>query len=160
MEHPDDTMTGLPGGKALKEEIDQRLDRCEHFAVAVIDVDNLASLNYDLTHSEGDKLIIQIARLLTQAGVGTVYRTGGDEFALVMPQVTLEMALSEASRLCGFIANHNFALADGRAVTVTTGVVHSPSQATGAQVLLDSAAEALAHAKQESYLLRQALRPS
>ena len=160
MEYPNDKMTGLPGGAALNEELHQRLEQRQQFAVAVVDVDGLANLNYDLNHLEGDKMLVQLAELLTQANVGAVYRTGGDKFTLVMPQVTREQAVLAAEKLQTSVANYDFALSDRRAVTVTVGVAHSPFHADEAQVLLDIAAGALSHAKHEAYLLRQASRPS
>ena len=73
MEHPNDKMTGLPGREALHEEISQRLEQQEQLAVILLDVDSLASLNYDLWHVEGDKMLVRLAELLRQSSAGPVY---------------------------------------------------------------------------------------
>lgn len=160
MKHPNHKMTGLPGRKALKEEIGQWLSQQERFAVAVMDVDSFANLNHDLWHVAGDKMLVQLAELLSQAGTGKVYRTGGGEFTLVIPQVSRAEALLTVEKLRAMVASTNFALADGRNVTVTVGVAHSPYQATEAQGLLDAAAAALLDGKREMYLRREAQQAS
>jgi len=158
MEHPNDEMTGLPGREALREEISQRLERQEQPAVILLDVDAFASLNHDLWHVEGDKMLLELAGLLRRLSAGPVYRTGGGEFTLVMPQTTREQALLESARICALVSAHDFALPDGRAVTVTAGVAHTPDSATEAQTLLDAAADALLRGKHKAYLRQVALR--
>ena len=70
MEYSNDEMTGLPGREALHEEISQRLEQQEQLAVILLDVDSLASLNYDLWHVEGDKMLVQLAGHLRQSSAG------------------------------------------------------------------------------------------
>ena len=106
---------------------------------------------HDFWHVEGDKRLVRLAGLLRQSATGPVYRTGGGEFTLVMPQMTHGQALSEAARFCTLVSAHDFALPDGRAVTVTAGVAHAPDHAVRAQTLLD-AADALLRGEHKAYL--------
>ena len=87
-----------------------------------------------------------------------MYRTGGGEFTLVMPQATREQALLEGARICALVSAHNFGLPDGRAVTVTAGVAHAPDFAAEAQSLLDAATDAVQIGKRAAYLRREASR--
>ena len=61
--------------------------KAQEFCIAVIDLNNLKYINDRFGHSEGDKTIEKIAEtLLSIARAGDkVYRTGGDEFAVIIP---------------------------------------------------------------------------
>ena len=61
--------------------------KTQELCIAVIDLNNLKYINDRFGHSEGDKTIEKIAEtLLSVAREGDkVYRTGGDEFAVIMP---------------------------------------------------------------------------
>ena len=58
----------------------------EKLTYTVIDVNGLKDVNDKLGHAEGDKIITETARNLMTvfANDGRVYRTGGDEFAVLM----------------------------------------------------------------------------
>ena len=143
-----DTLTGLPGRVALDKELARHFDTREPFAVALLDVDGFQEINDTLGFAEGDSALRRLAALLTEANAGSVYRISGDEFALVMPQVTLEQAFLAAEKLRTLVASSDFALSDGRSLKITAGVAHSPRDAKEAQALLNAADAALLSAKE------------
>ncbi len=143
-----DALTKLPARVALDQELAQRLEQREPFAVALLDVDGFKEINDFFGIPEGDRILQQIAGLLTEANAGTAYRISGDEFALVMPQVTLEQAFLAAEKLRALVLENDFALADGSQVKITAGVAHSPRDAKEAQALLNAADAALLSAKE------------
>ena len=53
----------------------------------VIDVDSFKSVNDNLGHAEGDRMLVTVGRRLNSVvgEVGLVARTGGDEFVILMP---------------------------------------------------------------------------
>lgn len=134
-----DALTGLPGRVALDKELAQYFDTREPFAIALLDVDGFQEINDTLGFAEGDGALRRLGALLTDANAGLVHRISGDEFALVMPQVTLEQAFLAAENLRTLVAGSDFALADGRSVKITAGVAHSPRDAKEAQALLNAA---------------------
>ena len=148
MEQLQDALTGLPGRVALDKDLAQRLAEREPFAVALLDVDGFQGINDTLGFTEGDKALRRLAELLSKADAGTAYRISGDEFALVMPQVTLEQAFLAAEKLRAQIADSDFSLSDGSKVKITAGVAHSPRDAKEAQALLNAADAALLSAKE------------
>jgi diguanylate cyclase len=148
MERPNDALTGLPGRVAMEDELAQRLGQREPFAVALVDVDFFQEINDGYGHGEGDRTLQKLAALLGEAGLGTAYRISGDEFALVIPQVTLEQAFLQVERLRALVSGTAFGLADGRTVTITAGVAHSPRDAKEVQALLNAADAALLSAKE------------
>ena len=148
MERPNDALTGLPGRGAMEDEMAQRLGQREPFAVALVDVDFFQEINDGCGHPAGDRTLQRLAGLLRESGLGAAYRISGDEFALVIPQVTLEQAFLQVEKLRGLVSRSDFALSDGRTVTITAGVAHSPRDAKEMQALLNAADAALLSAKE------------
>ncbi len=68
--------------------------RNEPFTLCFVDVDNLKVVNDNLGHAEGDVVLRNVAKALKQATRGSdeVFRIGGDEFVLVLPDCTREGA--------------------------------------------------------------------
>mgnify|MGYP003669019163 CR=1 FL=1 len=78
-----DSMTQLGNRFSLSECI-QQIPDC--YVIVYIDLDGLKSINDRSGHDEGDKLIIKTASLLQQTfySLGDVFRSGGDEFVVVL----------------------------------------------------------------------------
>ncbi|HXO16513.1 MAG TPA: diguanylate cyclase, partial [Steroidobacteraceae bacterium] len=86
-----DGLTGLPNRSLFMDRLGQALAfqqrRSDYrFAVLFLDVDRFKTVNESLGHTQGDVLLVQIARRLREmARPGdTVARLGGDEFALLL----------------------------------------------------------------------------
>ncbi len=83
-----DVMTGLYSRAYFDDEL-YRIDEAEELPYSVIlgDVNALKLTNDLFGHNEGDRLIIESARLLKLCCPnGIVARTGGDEFSILLPQ--------------------------------------------------------------------------
>jgi len=98
-----DPLTGLPNKTMLCENLKVALHGCKNThtkgALLFLDIDNFKSINDLKGHSSGDKLLIDMARRLEQCVLnqGIVSRFGGDEFAILLPNLGLkihEVALS------------------------------------------------------------------
>jgi len=78
-----DSMTQLGNRFSLSECI-QQIPDC--YVIVYIDLDGLKRINDRSGHDEGDKLIIKTASLLQQTfySLGDVFRSGGDEFVVVL----------------------------------------------------------------------------
>ena len=85
-----DPLTGLPNRSVLQDTLDRALaDGCDarYGALMIVDVDDFKTINDTVGHDGGDALLCGFAdRLTSAAGEGAlVARTGGDEFALLLP---------------------------------------------------------------------------
>ena len=83
-----------PPKKYFTEE--ERLDReiregTAHFAVAMIDMNNLKTINDTYGHEKGDEAILDLCNAICTAFKRSpVFRTGGDEFVVILEGYDLE----------------------------------------------------------------------
>lgn len=87
----EDTLTGIGNRRAWEDRSIVELRRAarsgEPLSVAMVDLDNLKSVNDELGHAAGDRLLRATAAAATQAIRATdfIARVGGDEFGLLLP---------------------------------------------------------------------------
>lgn len=78
-----DELTGLPGRRALKEELAGLRGR---YVLAMLDVDHFKGFNDTYGHDVGDQVLRLVAsRMRKAAGPGRPFRYGGEEFTMLYP---------------------------------------------------------------------------
>lgn len=90
---------------AHKKELEDR----PNVACVMIDVNNLKVCNDKYGHLEGDKLICDCAECISKAfcGVGSCYRIGGDEFAVLIGDADEAKIIRALDKLTVFIEDMN-----------------------------------------------------
>ena len=99
-----DSLTGLYNRAYFEEELKRMNDpRFYPLSVAMMDVNGLKAINDTFGHSQGDKLLKNLAILLKRNSreADVLARLGGDEFAIILPNT----AGSSAEVFCQRIAN-------------------------------------------------------
>lgn len=100
-----DELTGVGNYRALHERLDEEVARhARHrreFSLILIDLDGFKQVNEALGHLEGDRLLAEIGDALRDEvrGEDSVFRQGGDEFAVIAPETNGEEAEDVAARL-------------------------------------------------------------
>lgn len=145
-----DTLTGLADRAALTRALRRAVEEAADVAVAVLDIDHFLSINTSFGHEVGDRLLQVLVTLLEQETPAVPYRISGDEFALLLPDLSLEQAFLQMEALRARVqkAADQFNLPDGRVVTVTIGVAQYPRDAKDADGLLKVADAALLAGKE------------
>ena len=150
-----DDLTDLPNRAAFLQALGQMIEACEgtdeEFAVLSVDLDGLKEVNDVFGHAIGDKLLIEVARLLQGlARGGVVARLSGDEFGLIIDGKQPAAGVALAEQLAEALANE-FQI-DGKSVRtgVTTGISVFPRNGADAASLLVNAGAALFRARAAS----------
>ena len=89
-----DELTGLSNRRRCEETLLDLKQRAIPYAVLSLDMNFLKKVNDSLGHEKGDALLKRFAEMLMEVyGLhGTVGRMGGDEFIVILPEVTREDA--------------------------------------------------------------------
>ncbi len=94
-----DSLTGLKNRHYLFDVAGREVDRCirhkRNLAVLILDLDYFKQINDDYGHAEGDKILKYIGQLLTKSvrTIDIACRYGGEEFVVVMPDISFEDAV-------------------------------------------------------------------
>ena len=101
-----DPLTGVGNRRALEERLEllvaDALAAGRDLSILLCDVDNLKELNDHQGHPAGDDALQRLAQALateSPADEQLVYRLGGDEFCLVLPELTAEAAVVLGERV-------------------------------------------------------------
>ena len=149
-----DELTGVGNYRALQERLVAEIARHERhgreFALVLLDLDGFKQVNERHGHLEGDRLLAEIGSSLRKEvrGEDSVFRQGGDEFAVIVPEVNAEEAGEVAKRLRGRVSQRGFGSDELRPVTAATGYAMYPSDGRDADALLGVADADLFAAKE------------
>jgi diguanylate cyclase (GGDEF)-like protein len=152
-----DPLTGLFNYRhfesALKNEM-QRTNRAGNpTALVMIDLDLFKQVNDRWGHEGGNKALQLAASLFKQElrAVDVVCRYGGEEFALILPQTTLPMAVRVAQRVRLTLQQTPVAFADNWFnITASLGVaVYQANDSQSFEAFVDTADQYLYEAKQK-----------
>ena len=140
----------LPKKEKLIADLDSALLNNASFAVMVIDLDHFKTVNDTKGHSEGDACLERVVEAI--AGVlgrrGVLYRWGGDEFAICLPDFSKEEAFVTAERIRRAVEESS----PGHDIVVTASIgvsARNQKEKLSAQELLDMADQAMYASKRK-----------
>lgn len=149
-----DGMTGLYNRRhflALAEVEWARFGRyARPLALLMIDIDLFKSVNDRYGHDVGDEVIKAVAGVLKnkKRASDIAGRLGGEEFALLLPEATLDSACIAAERLRRLLADHAVVVEGIRVpVTISIGASNANAKMRGIDELIKQADVALYDAK-------------
>jgi diguanylate cyclase (GGDEF)-like protein len=149
-----DELTKLPNRKLLLDRLAVAIEaarrRGSGVALLFIDLDDFKPLNDRYGHAFGDQVLSAVARRLhkTARASDTVARIGGDEFTVLMPDVTSrEQAEVVAAKLVAAFGEPLSLGGKSVSVTASIGIALSEDQDIGALALLENADRAMYEVK-------------
>lgn len=121
-----DQLTGLFNRATTLDRLSTVIDEmtlAEHGAVLLLDIDHFKAINDQLGHAAGDDCLRKIGTIMRNAvrGGDTAGRIGGEEFLVVMPGATRDVAIGVAERLRLAVALGGMRYANGEPVTTSIG---------------------------------------
>jgi two-component system cell cycle response regulator len=137
-----DELTGVGNYRALYERLASEISRHgrhgREFALILLDLDGFKAINERFGHLEGDRLLAEIGAALRDAvrGEDSVFRQGGDEFAVIVPEANAEEAGEVATRLRQRISSRGFGTDETRPVSAASGFAMYPADATTVEDLM------------------------
>lgn len=144
-----DALTGLANYRRLVSELENEIQRSDRtarpFALLLFDLDGLKKINDQFGHLIGSRALCRVADVLRfhSRTIDTCARYGGDEFALILPETSLEAAQEVGRRICDRVANDP----EQPRISVSFGAAAYPADGGTIETLLDSADRALYHLK-------------
>ncbi len=154
-----DPMTGAHNFRHLQEALARELKRHARsghpFHLAILDLDNFKEVNDRFGHPAGDQVLqglVGLIRSHVRAEVDLVFRYGGDELAVLFPEIGAEQARSVLERIRSAVEAHPFRFESDAGyrehrLTVSIGFAGFPAHATERARLIGAADQALLQAK-------------
>ena len=102
-----DTLTGLPNRRQLDQCFGELMDSCQHMCVALLDLDHFKSINDEYGHLVGDQALRQLADVIREFAKDGIQsaRFGGEEFAILLPDASIDDAFEAINQLLEQIAD-------------------------------------------------------
>ena len=156
-----DALTGLPNRTLFHEILNRAITHAARqktmIAVLFLDLDGFKNINDALGHGYGDLLLQETAKRLTAMhrqedwvarGEDVIARQGGDEFTILLQDVTSVYAITEiAERLLAAVARPYIVGGHEMHITGSLGITVYPSDDTNSENLLRNADLAMYRAK-------------
>jgi len=142
-----DSLTGVLNRAAIIEQASALLVR-SGMALIVLDIDHFKRINDSFGHPVGDRVICGVVACLQPLVPPTarIGRVGGEEFTVLLPGQSIEVAETLAEQMRAAIAAHPFQLPDHSGVSASFGV-SALAKGNSFDIAYRSADEALYAAK-------------
>lgn len=151
-----DPMLDIGNRRSMDEELVKISERARRYnrpySVALIDVDNFKKYNDNYGHQMGDVALVKVAAALKKAvrSADSVFRYGGEEFLVVLPEVGVEGAAVAGEHMRAAIEalqiEHEFS-ANG-VLTASFGVAEEYIKSPSIKAVIERADNALYVAKE------------
>lgn len=150
-----DDLTTAFNRRYLDAYLDEELDRVRRYrrtlSILFFDLDHLKDVNNRHGHLAGSRVLRELAQLIKGKlrKSDRIFRYGGDEFVVTLPETGTEGALCVAHRLRRVVRAHRFLATSGRAVKLTAsfGVATFPQDGALQKDLIRAADRAMYRVK-------------
>jgi diguanylate cyclase (GGDEF)-like protein len=128
-----DGLTGLYNHRMFQEKLRQEISRrgrtLKPLSLMMLDIDHFKQYNDNFGHQAGDAVLRELSNIISDQSrchtIDICCRYGGEEFAIIMPELELQQAVMVAKRLWKAVEHTVFTITDTKQesrVTVSIGV--------------------------------------
>ncbi|MFJ3522182.1 diguanylate cyclase [Pseudomonas sp. NPDC090203] len=148
-----DELTGLKNRRAFFHEAALIYERCKRnhqpLAVLMLDIDHFKRINDSFGHQAGDQALREIGRVIRESTreVDICGRLGGEEFAILLTDASLDIARQTAERLRQAVTQVSCEQVGG--ITASLGVAAMGADDRSLTALLNEADKAMFRAKSQ-----------
>src|SRR6202034_2109609 len=127
-----DGLTGIFNRRFFELRIMEEIERARRYgtgmAVIMADIDQFKRLNDEFGHLLGDEVLRQVSSLFHQQlrKIDVVCRYGGEEFAILLTQITTHQAMAIAEKLRRLVESFQFPGVP-RTITISAGIAAFPA---------------------------------
>lgn len=143
-----DELTGLHNYRHFNNTLESEVLRAKRYerplSMMVIDIDNFKEVNDKRGHHGGNLALKQIANILkfNLRSFNTIFRYGGDEFVIILPETSKKDTFKLAKRLNKLVKKE-------LKVTISIGLAEFPKDGTTAETFFASADKSVYRAKSQ-----------
>ena len=150
-----DELTGIANRRRFLELAyteTRRASRLKHtLTVALFDIDHFKHINDAYGHATGDRALQGLTRVCREniREIDVFARFGGDEFVLLLPEISSEQACDVMERICFALSSKPLDLG-GKLIwiTISSGIASFACEGDSLDLLLERADQALYRAKE------------
>lgn len=148
-----DYLTDLPNRRAVEESLERLVARARRgspSSLVLLDLDNFKVVNDSLGHAAGDRILVELAKLLvaTVRPGDIVARLGGDEFLVLLEGIPVDAGRATAERIRQTVDDQRFQIGERIFdLGISAGVVPIDSRLDASSIL--AAADAALYAAKE-----------
>jgi len=128
-----DGLTGLYNHRMFQSRLRQEMSRRNRtqkpLSFIMLDIDHFKQFNDNYGHQAGDTVLKELSLIITSqsrcASIDVCCRYGGEEFAVIMPELELHNAVKVAERIRRVVENNEFSISENDTVvkiTISLGV--------------------------------------
>ena len=139
-----DPLTNLFNRRAMDEFVSREVTRVNRqgtqLTFLMLDIDGFRAVNSNFGHQTGDSVLVDMAQMLKNnfRGADLLFRYGGDEFLVVMPETSEEQAEIAVRRLLRGIESWNVTSKRGFELQVNWGITAHVAGAVISDVLREA----------------------
>lgn len=147
-----DPLTGLYNRRYLDATMEREVARCKRegqpLSLMLIDIDHFKRINDNYGHQAGDEVLKTLALMLQARATDIACRYGGEEFLLLLPNMSRAVALERAEMHREAFEAMSISFGEFRIqATLSTGIATYPGDGKSPEDLVGGADQALYRAK-------------
>jgi len=149
-----DTLTGIHNRMAYNDQIKMLMARWQRygelFSYAIIDIDHFKNVNDTYGHNTGDKVLKLIATIMKKniRETDTLFRIGGEEFVLILPNTDREKAAPIIEKIRKSVSNSGFRFKEEKVIINISAGLTQVNDSDTVESLYERADEGLYKAKE------------